>query len=143
MKPTAKKLASRVAGECLGFRTRSVSRTVTRIFDDALREHGLTIAQYGLLAAIGVLEPVQPAELGGRLNLEKSTLTRNIQLMGERGWVAVTPGSTGRSVHLALTAKGKQALEKAFPAWERAQGTVREILGERLVRALDPRKRET
>ncbi len=132
----AELIAARVAAECLGYRTRSLGRTVTRLYDEALREHGITVAQYGLLAAIALVGPVRPAELGRRLNLEKSTLSRNVHLMGEQGWVKVVTGAPARAQQLTLTKAGRGIVEIAFPAWERAQEEVRSILGEDLVRAL-------
>jgi DNA-binding MarR family transcriptional regulator len=123
----------------LGFRSRSLGRTVTRVYDEALRAHGITVAQYGVLAAIAVAGPLRPAELGRKLNLEKSTLSRNVRLMVEQRWVEVVTDATGRLQQLTLTKEGRERLEKAFPAWERAQGEVRSLLGDELAQALSAR----
>ena len=50
--------------------------------------------------------------------------------METSGWVALTPGPTGRATTVKLTAAGRRLVAKAIPLWEAAQG--------RLVDALSP-----
>lgn len=140
-KPSASEIATRMAGECLGFRTRSLSRSITRLYDQALREHGITVAQYGLLAAILGHEPTRPSEISRALNLEKSTLSRNLRVMETNGWVEVGTGESARGQELRLTKNGKKLLRAAFPDWEEAQEDARSFLGGDVVDALLHRKR--
>jgi DNA-binding MarR family transcriptional regulator len=109
---------------------------VSRLYDEGLREYGVTAPQFTLLAAIASMGPVRPNELGRRLNLEKSTVSRNVKLMESKGWVSVSTGAPGRALELTLTAAGRRVVERAFPAWERTQERVESVLGRGLVRAL-------
>ncbi|HEY2696925.1 MAG TPA: MarR family winged helix-turn-helix transcriptional regulator, partial [Pseudonocardiaceae bacterium] len=61
-----------VAGGCLAVRVRLISRALTGIYDGALGEHGVTIAQVNLLAALGKAGPCPPSRLGEILQLERS-----------------------------------------------------------------------
>lgn len=132
----SKEIATQVTAGCLCFRARCLSRTVSRLYHEGLRPHGVTVAQFILLAAITRRAPVMPAELSKRLNLEKSTLSRNIKLMEAGGWVSVGQGRSARAQQLSITTKGRNALERAFPAWKRAQETARELLGDDIIAAL-------
>ncbi len=68
-----------MAGDvCLASRTRRLSRIMTRVYEDALRDYGLTVPQFSLLTVISTSEPVTSAEIGRQLDLEKSTLSRTI-----------------------------------------------------------------
>lgn len=125
----ARAIAQRTASECIGLRVRLLNRAVSGIFDQALNERGITISQFGLLAAIQLLGPVQPRQIGERLRLEKSTVSRNVQLMVGKKWVRVRESEDGRAQLLVLARKGQDLLLAAAPAWEAAQKRVKALLG--------------
>lgn len=86
--------------ECLGTRVSRLHRVVARRYDQALRPLGLSIAQMEILSYL-VLDdaPARPAELAGMLLAERSTVSRNLAALQERGWVATsTTSATGRSM---------------------------------------------
>jgi DNA-binding MarR family transcriptional regulator len=128
-------LAQRIASGCLGMRARRLNRLVTRVYDDELRLHGITAAQLNVLVAIAVAGPVSAAALGRTLDLEKSSLSRNLARLVASGWV-----STSRE--LELTREGERLLERAFPAWESAQKKVKQCLGARAIATLDAMTRD-
>jgi DNA-binding MarR family transcriptional regulator len=132
---SARALAQRMANGCLGMRARRLNRLVTRIYDEALRPHGITAAQLNVLVGIAVSGPVQAAALGRALDLEKSTLSRNLSRLLANGWV-----STSRE--LELTAEGERLIEGAFPSWASAQKEVKQCLGDRAIPTLDAMTRE-
>ena len=115
------KEAHEVVATCLGYRTRKLARTVTRLYNDQLRPLGLNITEMNLMAAIAAQGSVQPARLGRAMALEKSTLSRNSSRLVDRGWVVVRHHPDGRGVLLAVTACGNEMLLRAVPAWEQAQ----------------------
>lgn len=123
----AQTLARAVAGQCIARRVRRLGRLVTRIYEDALRPHGLTTAQFGMLSAMILGSPMAPAELGRRLDLEKSTVSRNLARMVDRGWVTQTPGDA-RGVELRVTAVGRRLFEQVHPAWQAAQAAASALL---------------
>jgi len=130
-------IARQIARECLGLRSRHLGRMVTRIYDQALRPHGLTLPQLSLLTAIELMGPVQPAELCEPLGLEKSTLSRNVRLMAARGWVREQPTEHGKGKLLELTPAGEALLLSAAGAWEAAQEEARALLGRESRTTLD------
>ncbi len=129
-------VADLIAEECLAVRVRLLNRTITGIYDDALRPLGMTVGQLNILVAVCKLGPISPRDLARRLNMEKSTLSRNIRLMEEDGLVQTRPGASLKLQEIRLTRKGQGGLKAAFPAWERAQEEAKETLGDATIRAL-------
>ncbi len=123
--------ADLIAGECLAVRVRMLNRTITAIYDDALRPLGLTAGQLNVLVVIAKRGPISPGEVARRLNMEKSTVSRNIERMRKNGWLTVTAAASSRKQHLTLTRQGKTLLEKSVPAWDEAQTRARAVLGRR------------
>ncbi len=119
-----------IASECLAVRMRLLNRTVTNIFDAALRSLGIKVSQLNVLVVVAKRGPVSPTEVARVLHLEKSTLSRNVERIQRRGWIEVVAGKDGRSHLLEVTAKGRRLLEKAHPLWKRAQEKTRAVLGE-------------
>lgn len=70
------------------------------------------------------------------LHLEKSTLSRDLARMRERGWVTDDAGDDGRSSLLRVTAQGGKLLQRAFPAWQQAQDEAKTLLAEKDIAAL-------
>ena len=70
------------------------------------------------------------------LQLEGSTLSRNIERMRVKGWLEKVATEDGREHPFRLTKKGKALLEKAAPGWEAAQAKARKILGPQAEKAL-------
>jgi DNA-binding MarR family transcriptional regulator len=125
--------AREVVATCLGYRTRKLARTVTRLYNDRLRPLGLNLTEMNLLAAIAAQGAVQPARLGRAMALEKSTLSRNSSRLVERGWVEIRDHPEGRGVLLALTAQGNEMLLRAVPAWTKAQQQAQSLVAETLL----------
>jgi len=123
--------ADLIAGECLAVRVRMLNRTITAIYDDALRPLGLTAGQLNILVVVTKRGPLAPGEVARRLNMEKSTVSRNIERMRKNGWLNVEPAESGRKQQLTLTRQGRRLLEKSVPAWDEAQTRARAMLGQR------------
>ncbi len=122
-----------IAGECIAVRMRMLNRVVTNIFDDALRPLGVKVSQMNILVAAGKMGTARPAEVCERLHLDVSTLSRNVERMKARGWLEVIPDEDGRAQPFRLTDQGRKLLEKAAPAWKKAQRQAKSLLGEGIV----------
>ena len=118
----ATKWSARIAENCLGRRARVLDRCVSGIYNHALAPHGLKMTQMTLLVAIDLSSPVVAADLGRRLHIEKSTLSRNLRRIEEQGWVTQRGG-------LRLTAAGRKQIEAAGPDWAKAQAEAETMLG--------------
>ena len=110
-----------IARTCIAVRLRLLNRVVTNLYDDALRPLGLKVSQLNLLVVTAKLGLAQPAKVCALLQLDTSTLSRNVERMRAKGWLEVVPGEDARTQPFRLTAQGRRLLERAVPAWEQAQ----------------------
>ncbi|KPF72366.1 hypothetical protein IP88_10095 [alpha proteobacterium AAP81b] len=111
-------------------KVRRLARRITAIYDEALAPHGLTIGQFGLLAALRRSEGVAIAALADRLAGDASTLSRLLKPLAAAGLLLVTPAADDRRVRLVrLTDAGFERRGRAIPAWEAAQAAVGDRLG--------------
>jgi DNA-binding MarR family transcriptional regulator len=124
-----KKQADTMARECLAVRLRMLNRVITNIYDDALRPLGVKTSQLNILVATAHAGLAKPAEVCHTLQLDTSTLSRNVERMKANGWLEVVPDEDGRAQPFRLTAKGKKLVARAKPAWEMAQKKATELLG--------------
>jgi DNA-binding MarR family transcriptional regulator len=125
-----------IASECLAVRTRLLNRTVTNIFDEALRPLKVKVSQLNVLIVVAKRGPISPGDVARRLNMEKSTLSRNVERMRTRGWLKVSQGDTGRQQILEIGAAGRKLIETALPVWKEAQAKTEAMLGQRGARSL-------
>jgi DNA-binding MarR family transcriptional regulator len=64
------------------------------------------------------------------LRIEKSTLSRDLELMKKKGWLESDPPDGGRSQTIRLTPQGAKLLAKIGPTWERAQAEAKALIGD-------------
>src|SRR4029450_13728713 len=136
-KPTNGTSIDAIARTCIAVRLRLLNRVVTNIYDDALRPLGLKGSQLNILVVTAKPGLARPAKVCDLLQLDTSTLSRNLERMRAKGWLEVVPGEGARTRPLPLTAQGRRLLERAVPAWEQAQQQAGELLGEEGVALLD------
>jgi DNA-binding MarR family transcriptional regulator len=119
-----------IAKECIAVRLRSLNRVVTNFYDDALRPLGLKVSQLNILIVTAKFGLARPAQVCDLLQLDASTLSRNVERMRAHGWLEVVPEEDARAQPFRLTPQGKRLIEKAVPAWEEAQRQATELLGD-------------
>jgi DNA-binding MarR family transcriptional regulator len=123
--------AERISRECIGMPIRMLHRAVSALYDEALGKHGVGLAQLNLLVAVERLgEEAVPSQVSRVLMLEKSSVSREVDRLVERGWMTRTTPAGGRSQLLALTVQGRSVIDAALPSWEAAQARVRALLGD-------------
>jgi DNA-binding MarR family transcriptional regulator len=122
--------ARQIVRECLAVRVGLLHRVVARAFDDALNPLGITGNQLGILAMLESTEDAGPGDIGRRLRMDKSTVSRGVERMLRNGWLQEQPGADARRVVLTVTPAGRAVLRKAFPFWAEAQEQVRTVLGD-------------
>lgn len=130
-------IAETTANACLATRVRQLSRIVTRVYDDAMRPLGITASQYTLLAQLAARDAITAVEIGHELDIEKSTLSRNLKRLLALGHISMDPpaGRRGRGLH--LTPKGQAILKDAFPVWQDAQKRAFTVMGAESRNTLD------
>jgi DNA-binding MarR family transcriptional regulator len=126
-----------IAKTCIAVRLRLLNRVITNLYDEALRPLGLKVSQMNILVVTAKLGLARPAQVCDLLQLDNSTLSRNVDRMRAQGWLEVVPGDDARTQPFRLTSQGKRLIEKAIPAWEEAQRQATKLLGDKGVAMLD------
>ena len=121
---------------CTNFKLRQVTRLVSNHCEAHFAETGLTTTQYALLSHIVVLGPIQPSELARRMDIDLSTLSRNVQPLQAMGLVETLPGADARSRQLQATEAGHARRRQMKATWKRAQLSLNERLGDERVQRL-------
>jgi DNA-binding MarR family transcriptional regulator len=105
---------------CLSASLRKTERLVTRHYDSYLAHSGVTAVQLPMLATISAMEEPTFRTLSEQLDLDRSTLSRNLALLGEKRLVSIGPSSGPKPGHISLTSKGRNALRDAYAQWTEA-----------------------
>jgi len=126
-----------IAANCIAVRVRLLNRVVTNFYDDALRPLGLKASQLNILIVAAKLGLARPARVCEILQLDTSTLSRNLERMLAHGWLEVVPDEDARAQPFRLTPQGRKLIEKAVPAWNEGQRQARELLGDAGVKVLE------
>ena len=129
-------LAESKAGECVCGSLRRAARAVTQLYDEALRPTGLRITQLGILGATIAMEPITISRLAEATVTDRTTLTRNLKLLEKQGLIRVNSGNDRREREVTLTDRGREAVVKVYPLWQKAQRHVVKSLGEERWKAL-------
>jgi DNA-binding MarR family transcriptional regulator len=101
---------------------RQMARAVTAHYDAQLRPAGLRATQLNLLMAIESEAATTITDLAEILAMDRTTLTRNLKLLRDRGLV--------EKKRILLTTKGRRAAAAALPLWEGAQQQFVKSLGQ-------------
>ena len=119
---------------CLCASMRQSSRNISQIYNKHLKASGekINANQVSILVTISQVDDGSINKISTLLKMERTTLTRNLNVLKKVGWVKSNTGSDGRFTYINLTTKGNKVLSKVFPHWSKAQEQVKKILGEEL-----------
>ena len=110
-----------IVNNCLAMRVRIVARSVSAIYEQAMASHDVTIAQVNMLHALGEIGCCSPSKIGEVLQLERSTVSRNLDLLIQKGLVEAVSSDAKGIREVALTAAGNEKIEAVLPDWRAAQ----------------------
>jgi DNA-binding MarR family transcriptional regulator len=119
--PKMQKTYEEIAKVCATFHLRRATRFVTNLYDRSLRAENLTSSQFVLLIVLALTKDSKMTETADVLGMDRTSLTRLIAPMVKKGLVTTKSVSDRRAKILALTPKGRAALNRAIPLWEAAQ----------------------
>jgi DNA-binding MarR family transcriptional regulator len=119
-----------IVENCACHKVRMAARSVTRAYDDALRPVGLRSTQFSLLVAVAIDGAISITSLANFLGMDRSTLTRNLGPLVDDELISVCLEGWRRSRTIEITKKGRSRLREALPHWKRAQGSLRQKLGD-------------
>jgi DNA-binding MarR family transcriptional regulator len=108
---------------------RRASRALTQLYEDALRPLGLRATQFTVLQALSLAGEVTQGVLGQILAMDSTTLTRALDIMERRGWIAKRRGDDRREWRIRLSKRGETQLQRALPAWRSVQQQLHTQLG--------------
>ena len=130
-------LCHEVRAMCACNPLRRAARTMTRLYDAAMAPTGLKVTQLPILVALGNDGDLPVTVLADALGLERTTLTRNLKVLEDRGLVGVAPDGEDARVRLvSLTDAGARALAGALDAWKHVQDVVEAQFGGARLQAL-------
>ena len=117
---------------CLAECLRSANRAITKRYSEYILDLGISPAQASLLMRLYYLRETTMLELAKHMETDRTTITRNVELLAREGLVAVIPGKDRRSKIVTLTEDGFKKLEAAVPKWRQAQDELHDVLGSQL-----------
>jgi DNA-binding MarR family transcriptional regulator len=121
---------ARLGPVCICNNLRRAARLVTNYYDKLFESTGLRVSQLTILVALYRAGIQTINEMAEKLELDRTTLTRNLKPLAHKGLLTIAPGSDQRTRVVALTPAGEAVLIKALPLWEQAQSYMVEGIGE-------------
>jgi DNA-binding MarR family transcriptional regulator len=109
---------------CACASARQVARALTQLYDRRLRRADLEAPQFSIMMALKG-GPCSQVALGRGHLLDKTTISRNLQVLQRKGWVTVVESDDRRHRKAALTAAGQERLTRARGEWQQAQAELR------------------
>jgi len=88
---------------------RRTDRALTQFYNEVLAPSGLYITQFTLLATITEAAPVTINRLAKILVMDRTTLTRNLEVLAKQHLVRIEEGQDRRMRMVFLTQEGEQA----------------------------------
>ena len=120
---------SREARRCACATIRRTDRVLTQFYDEILAPSGLYVTQFTTLATLAEAAPVTINRLAELLVMDRTTLSRNLELLKKQQLVRIEEGQDRRVRLVFLTQEGEQALRRAWPLWQEAQARIERALG--------------
>jgi DNA-binding MarR family transcriptional regulator len=121
---------ARLSSACICNNLRRAARLVTNYYDKLLEPAGLRVSQATVLVVLylGGVQTIN--EMAEKLELDRTTLTRNLKPLAQQGLLTIVPGSDQRTRVVSLTSEGEAALLNVLPLWEQTQSYMVEGIGE-------------
>ena len=118
-----------MSNACYCIVLRKASRRISAVYDEALAPYGINIAQFSAMRNIKRYEPISLTDLADKLDLDRSTVGRNMKVLERLGLVATATGEDQREAAISLTSEGKALLVKTEPIWHDVQVQIEDRLG--------------
>ncbi len=109
---------------------RKTSRAATLYGDTILQPTGLKITQFTMLGAIAEQGSLSVSQLGVKLLMDQTSVTRSLKLLKNQGLVTSARGQDGRTRLISLTDQGHRKLDEIMPLWEKTNTQIVAKLGQ-------------
>ncbi|MHB8595322.1 MAG: MarR family winged helix-turn-helix transcriptional regulator [Ktedonobacteraceae bacterium] len=120
---------SSALGNCVCANIRRTDRVVTAFYDEMLAPSGLSAPQFGLLSTLAAVAPITINGLAEVLGIDRTTLTRNLDVLMKQHLVQSREGKDRRIRLVLPTREGEEALKVAMPLWQEAQARIERVPG--------------
>lgn len=114
---------------CASANLRKTERLITRHYDSYLERAGVTAVQLPMLAMIHAAAEPTFRLMTEQLELDRSTLSRNLALLKKLGLIDIGPSLGPKPGRISLTAKGRKVLTLAHDQWKRAHHDLMKLMG--------------
>lgn len=122
---------------CACNQLRRATRGITQLYEIGMASSGLKVTQLPILVALRSEGDLPVTTLASALSLDRTTLTRNLRVLEQRGLIrTVEHESDARVRMVSLTLGGYRALSGALTQWEEVQSVVEARFGKPRLRAL-------
>ena len=135
MTPEELEVCWKVRRMCACDQLRRVTRGVTQIYDNAVLPSGLRITQLAIFVGLSTEGDLPLTVLAEGLGLDRTTLTRNLKVLEDRGLVRTYEHADDARVRMvSMTLEGSRMLSAALGLWAEVHEFVEERFGhDRLV----------
>jgi DNA-binding MarR family transcriptional regulator len=123
---------------CACDQLRRVTRGVTQMYDNAVLPSGLRITQLAIFVGLSTEGDVPLTVLAEGLGLDRTTLTRNLKVLEDRGLIRTYEHADDARVRMvSMTLEGSRMLTEALRLWTEVQGFVEGRFGRERLMALE------
>jgi DNA-binding MarR family transcriptional regulator len=122
---------------CACDQLRRAARGVTQVYDNGVLDSGLKITQLPIFVGLGSEGDLPLSVLAERLALDRTTLTRNLKVLEDRGLIRTYEHEDDARVRMvSMTLEGSAVLTGALARWEKVQAHVEDRFGRDRLKAL-------
>jgi DNA-binding MarR family transcriptional regulator len=114
---------------CLTHGLMRAARSVARGFEAEAAAHGVTAPQFTVLARLLFMGPMTVSQIAAMVDADRTTMTRNLAVMAQKGWIEEGSAEDRRERVWQLTDAGKQIVALVTPVWQAWQARLVERLG--------------
>ena len=111
--------ATAIVSTCTSLNLRKAARAASQFLESYLAPLGLHTGQFGILSHVAKAGTITMTRLAESLALDRTTLTRNLQLLQRDGLVEIVSGQDKRVREITLTPLGTDKLAQAIPSGAR------------------------
>lgn len=114
---------------CYCINLKRATNSLCKFYDKKMESAGLTASQFSLINDIRLLDTCSKAELSEYAKLDKSTITRNLKILRDKGYIQDLSTNESRESQVTLTELGLEKIEDGNVAWKEAQDHIKEMIG--------------
>lgn len=114
---------------CLTHGLMRTARTLARGFEAEVAGLDLTAPQFTVLSWLAGTGPMTVGQVAATVDADRTTISRNLTVMADKGWIAESAAKDRRERLWDLTDAGRAILNKATPIWQTWQARLVHRIG--------------